>query len=79
MLSSVLKSERAVKVNIEIMQTFVKLRRLLAGNAELARKLNALEKKYDSQFRMVFDAIRKLMKPPEAKKTSIGFRGGKKK
>jgi phage regulator Rha-like protein len=73
MLSSVLHSERAVQVNIAIMRTFVKLRQMLASNAELARKLNALEKKYDSQFKMVFDAIRQLMTPPEKPKKKIGF------
>ena len=73
MLSSVLNSERAVQVNIEIMRTFVRLRRILASHAELARKLDALEKKYDAQFKIVFDAIRELMKPPESKKRPIGF------
>jgi hypothetical protein len=73
MLSSVHRSERAVQVNIEIMRAFVRLRRMLASNAELARKLAALEKKYDAQFRMVFDAIRELMTPPESKKREIGF------
>jgi len=73
MLSSVLNSERATKVNIEIMRTFVRLRRILASHAELARKLDALEKKYDAQFKVVFDAIRQLMKPPESKKRPIGF------
>ena len=73
MLSSVLNSERAIKVNIEIMRAFVRLRRMLASHAELARKLDALEKKYDAQFRVVFDAIRELMKPPEPKKRQIGF------
>jgi hypothetical protein len=73
MLSSVLKSKRAVEVNIEIMRTFVRLRQLLATNAELARKLGALEKKYDAQFKVVFDAIRQLMKPPEPKRRKIGF------
>ena len=61
MLSSVLNSDRAVRVNIEIMRAFVRLRQLLASNAELARKLEALEKKYDDQFKVVFDAIRQLM------------------
>jgi hypothetical protein len=65
MLSSVLKSRRAVQVNIEIMRTFVRLRRILASHAELARKLDALENKYDAQFKIVFDAIRQLMEPPE--------------
>ena len=74
MLSSVLHSERAVIVNIEIMRAFVRLRQILASNAELARKLAELEKKYDAQFKVVFDAIRKLMEPPaDKKKRSIGF------
>jgi len=75
MLSSVLNSERAIKVNIEIMRAFVRLRRILASNAELARKLEALEKKYDAQFKVVFDAIRQLMAPPEPEppKKRIGF------
>jgi len=74
MLSSVLHSPRAVQVNIEIMRAFVQLRQLLASNAELARKLAALERKYDAQFKMVFDAIRSLMTPPAAKgKKAIGF------
>lgn len=74
MLSSVLRSKRAVKVNIEIMRTFVKLREMLASNAQLSRKLDALEKKYDAQFKSVFDAIRQLMAPPPAKKRPIGFK-----
>ena len=74
MLSSVLHSKRAVQVNIEIMRAFVRLRQMLASNAGLARKLAALEKKYDAQFRVVFDAIRELMTPPEPKKRRpIGF------
>ena len=73
MLSSVLNSDRAVQVNIEIMRTFVKLRRILATHEDLARKLNALENRYDSQFRVVFDAIRQLMAPPDKKKRGIGF------
>jgi hypothetical protein len=60
MLSSVLNSERAIKVNIEIMRAFVRLRQILASHADLARKLQALEKKYDTQFRVVFDAIREV-------------------
>ncbi|MHB8143730.1 MAG: ORF6N domain-containing protein [Thermoleophilia bacterium] len=80
MLSSVLNSERAVSVNIEIMRAFVRLRRMLASNAELSRKLNALEKKYDAQFKAVFDAIRALMAPPKPKKKQpIGFVAGKEK
>jgi hypothetical protein len=73
MLSSVLRSKRAVRVNIEIMLAFVRLRRMLASSEELARKVAALEKKYDSQFRIVFDAIRKLMAPPTPKRRKIGF------
>ena len=73
MLSSVLNSERAIKVNIEIMRAFVKLRQILASNKELAKKLDELEKKYDAQFKIVFDAIRQLMASPEPKKRPIGF------
>jgi len=73
MLSSVLRSKRAIQVNIEIMRAFVRFRRMLASHADLARKLDALEKKYDSQFKVVFDAIRELMKPPDSKKRPIGF------
>ena len=73
MLSSVLNSERAIKVNIEIMRAFVRLRRMLASHADLARKLEALERKYDAQFKIVFDAIRQLMTPSEQKKRPIGF------
>ena len=73
MLSSVLRSKRAVRVNIEIMRAFVRLREMLATHKDLARKLEALEKKYDSQFRMVFDAIRALMAPPERSNKRIGF------
>lgn len=64
MLSSVLHSERAIDVNIAIMRAFVKLRQLLSSHADLARRLDELEKKYDQQFAIVFDAIRKLMEPP---------------
>ncbi len=74
MLSSVLRSHRAVQVNIEIMRAFVRLRQMLNSHAELARKVAQLEKKYDSQFKVVFDAIRELMAPPKPKKQrSIGF------
>ena len=73
MLSSVLKSERAVMVNIEIMRAFVRLRQMVSANAELARKLDSLEKRYDAQFKVVFDAIRDLMTPPQGKKRPIGF------
>ena len=74
MLSSVLRSERAVQVNIEIMRAFVRLRQMLQANDELAKKLAALEKKYDTKFRIVFDAIRDLMEPPAKTKKRIGFR-----
>lgn len=76
MLSGVLNSSRAIAVNIAIMRAFVKLRQLLSDNEKLARKLRAMEKKYDGQFRIVFDAIREMMEPPEVeeKKSRIGFR-----
>lgn len=75
MLSSVLRSPRAVEVNIEIMRAFVRLRELIATHKDLARKLDQLEKKYDEKFRVVFDAIRQLMQPPPDKpKPKIGFR-----
>ena len=77
MLSSVLNSERAIKVNIEIMRSFVRLRQMLSSNAELARKLAALEKKYDVQFKAVFDAIRQLMAPPVKPKRKIGYHSEK--
>lgn len=74
MLSGVLKSERAVAVNIEIMRAFVRLRQLIATSADLSRKLRGLEKKYDAQFKVVFDAIRELMSPdPVAPNREIGF------
>ena len=73
MLSSVLHSRRAIQVNIEIMRAFVRLRRILASHVQLARKLDALEKKYDSQFKVVFEAIRDLMMPPAPNRRAIGF------
>ena len=73
MLSSVLRSKRAVQVNIEIMRAFVRLRQMLASNSQLATKLADMEKKYDAQFKVVFDAIRQLMTPPQPKKRKIGF------
>ena len=73
MLSSVLRGARAVMVNIEIVRTFVRLRELLSSHADLAGKLAALERKYDSQFKAVFDAIRELMAPPEPTRRPIGF------
>jgi len=77
MLSSVLRSRRAVQVNIEIMRAFVRLRRLLASHKDLARKLDNLERKYDSQFKVVFDAIRELMTPVPPKPRRIGFRASR--
>ena len=81
MLSSVLNSERAVQVNIEIMRAFVRLREMVASNKDLAKRLDELEKKYDSQFKVVFDAIRELMTSPDPppdllppRKLRIGFR-----
>jgi hypothetical protein len=79
MLSSVLRSPRAILVNIEIMRAFVRLRRILASHKELARRLNELEKKYDKQFQVVFEAIRKLMAPEPEPKRQIGFRAGEEK
>ena len=74
MLSSVLNSKRAVHVNIEIMRAFVRLRRMLASNAELSRRLDELESKQDRQHRVVFEAIRKLMTSTPVKRQQIGFR-----
>jgi hypothetical protein len=77
MLSSVLRSPRAVEVNIAIMRTFVQLRRLMDGNRELARRINAMEKKYDEQFAVVFDAIKRLIAEDDVRKAQpkrrIGF------
>ena len=74
MLSSVLRSARAIRVNVEIMRAFVRLRQLLSANADLAQKLDELEKRYDRQFKIVFDAIRELMEPAEKPQKQIGFR-----
>lgn len=76
MLSSVLKSERAVEVNIAIMRTFVQLRRMLLSNEELNRKIGALEQKYDENFRVVFAALRRLLAAPERPRRRIGFTTG---
>src|SRR5687768_9399233 len=77
MLSSVLRSDRAVRVNIEIMRAFVQLRQMLSTHADLARKLESLERKYDAQFKVVFDAIRELMTPDApATRRRIGFTPG---
>ncbi len=74
MLSSVLRSDTAVRVNIEIMRAFVRFRQMLAANKDLALRLDALERKYDAQFKAVFDAIRELLEPPAKPKPVIGFR-----
>jgi len=73
MLSGVLHSPRAIGVNIEIMRAFVRLRRILASHVELAQKLRELERKYDGQFKVVFEALEELMAPPEPEKKQIGF------
>jgi phage regulator Rha-like protein len=74
MLSSVLHSERAIQVNIAIIRAFVRLREMIGTNKVLARRLSELEKKYDGQFRIVFEAIRELMEEPEPKPRRIGFK-----
>lgn len=74
MLSSVLKSKRAVSVNIQIIRTFVKLRELLATNEALRKKIEIMERKYDNQFKVVFDVIKKLLAEEEKPKTKIGYR-----
>ena len=73
MLSTVLNSDRAILVNIEIMRAFVKLRRMLTAHAELAQKLEVIERKYDGQFKVVFDTLRQLMAPPDPPKKEMGF------
>jgi hypothetical protein len=74
MLSSILNSKQAIQVNIQIMRTFTKLREMLTTNKELKQKIEEMEKKYDAQFKIVFDALRQIMTPPEAKEKKIGFR-----
>jgi len=74
MAASVLNSERAVEASVQIVRTFVKLRQIVLANADLVRKLNELEEKYDGQFNLVFEAIRQLMMPPLTKPKQIGFR-----
>jgi len=73
MLSSVLNSNRAIDVNIAIMRAFVQLRKMISSHADLERKITALEKKYDEQFKVVFEAIRALMSPSEKPRKKIGF------
>ncbi len=74
MLSSVLRSERAVQVNIEIMRAFVEVRRWMLDHEELANKIAAMERRYDAQFADVFAAIRRLLVPPARKQRPIGYR-----
>ena len=73
MLATILNSPVAVQSSIQVVRAFVRLRQMLASNADLARKLDTLERKYDAQFKVVFDAIRQLMTPPEPKRQQIGF------
>jgi len=73
MLSSVLNSKRAIQVNIQIMRTFTKIRELIATHKDLQKKIEDMEKKYDHQFKVVFDAIKQLLAKPEPKKKKIGF------
>jgi phage regulator Rha-like protein len=73
MLANVLNSERAAQTSVQVVRAFVRLRQMLTSNTELARKLDAMEKKYDARFQIVFQAIRRLMSPPEPKRREIGF------
>jgi len=73
MAANVLNSKRAVQVSVQVVRAFVRLRQLLSSNSELSRKLEELERKYDRQFKVVFDAIRQLMRPPEPHRKQIGF------
>ncbi len=73
MLSSILNSKRSIQVNIQIMRTFTRLREIMASHKDLARRLDELEKKYDGQFKIVFDALRALVAPPVKPKRKIGF------
>jgi len=74
MLSSVLNSDRAIQVNIQIMRTFTKLREMLLTHADLRRKIEAMERKYDKRFRIVFEALKRLIEPPTKKMKEIGFK-----
>jgi hypothetical protein len=73
MLSSVLNSDRAIQVNIQIIRTFTKLREMILSHKDLQRKIEAMERKYDHQFKIVFDAIKQLLEPPVKPKRQIGF------
>ena len=77
MAANILNSSRAVEASVQVVRAFVRMRNLLASNAELAKKVEALESKYDSQFKSIFDAIKKLMTPPDKPKGGIGFIGKK--
>jgi hypothetical protein len=77
MAANVLNSALAVSMSVQIVETFVRMRQILGSYSDLARKLAAMEKRYDSQFKVVFDAIRQLMTPPEPKRKTIGFQTGK--
>ena len=79
MAANILNSNRAIEASVQVVRAFVKLRQMLASNAELARKLDQLERKYDHQFKIVFDAIRQLMSPPPGKPKVIGFRASARK
>jgi hypothetical protein len=74
----ILNSETAVKASVQVVRAFVKMRNMLGSHDELAKKISSLEKKYDGQFKIVFEAIRKLMMPPDKPKTEIGFTSRKK-
>ncbi len=76
MLASVLNSPVAVRASIQVVRAFIRLREILAGHVEMARKLAELEQKYDKQFKVVFDAIRELMAPPKKERKRIGFQPG---
>ena len=78
MAANVLNSPRAVEVSVYVVRAFVRLREMISSNKDFSRKLDELEKKYDAQFRVVFDAIRSLMAHPETKKRKIGFKAGEK-
>ena len=73
MAANVLNSERAVEASVQVVRAFVRLRQMVVSNQELARKVEELERKYDAQFKIVFDAIKALMKPSEPKRKQIGF------
>jgi Mor family transcriptional regulator len=73
MLSSVLRSRRAVEINIEIVRAFVRLRQLILSHHDLSKRIEELEKKYDARFGVVFEAIRRLMEPPERPRRKIGY------